>query len=76
MQIININNIITTQQLRIISHDSSKGENTPYYDITIFNTQQPFIHLHVIIQNYSQKICQVIGLKDHFQQSSSLILQL
>jgi len=35
MQVININNIITTQQLRIISHDSSKGENTPYYDIIV-----------------------------------------
>jgi len=29
---ININNITTNQQLRIISHNSSKGENTLYYD--------------------------------------------
>jgi len=28
----NINNITTNQQLHIISHNSSKGENTSYYD--------------------------------------------
>jgi len=32
--------IITTQQSHIISHNSSNGENTPYYDIIRFNTQQ------------------------------------
>ena len=39
--ILTINNmIITTQQFHIISHNSSNGENTPYYDIITFNTQQ------------------------------------
>jgi len=28
----NINNITTNQQLHVISHNSSKRENTPYYD--------------------------------------------
>ena len=40
----------------------------------VFNTYQSFIHLHIIISNYSQKICKVFGLKDHWQ-SSSIILQ-
>jgi len=30
--LININYIITTQQLLTISHNPSKGENTSYYD--------------------------------------------
>ncbi len=29
---INVNNITTNQQLHINSHNSSKGEYTPYYD--------------------------------------------
>jgi len=36
----------------------------------IFNIYQPFKHLHIIIQSYSQKICKVFVLKDHFRQSS------
>jgi len=43
--------------------------------IIIFNTYQSFTYHHIIISNYPQKICQVFCLKDHFRQSSSLILQ-
>jgi hypothetical protein len=42
----------------------------------VFKTYHPFIHLHIIITNYSQKICKVFGLKDHFRQSSSIVLKL
>jgi len=38
----------------------------------IFNTYQSFTYLHIIISTYPQKICQVFGLKDYFQQSLSL----
>ena len=41
--IIIIHNIFTTRQFHVISHNSSRGENTPCYDIIILNTQQ-FIH--------------------------------
>jgi len=34
------------------------------------------MYLHIIISSYSQKICEAFGLKDHFRQSLSIILQL
>jgi len=49
-----INNITTNQQLRIISHNSSKGENTPHYDKhhiqhpSIIDTSS-FIHIKLFI---------------------------
>jgi len=48
---ININNITTNQQLHIISHSSSKGENTPHYDEhTSYST--PINHSHIFIPSY------------------------
>jgi len=35
---INNNYLNTTTQLHTISHNSSKGESTSYYDIIIFHT--------------------------------------
>jgi hypothetical protein len=64
------------QQHHTNSHHSNKEEILhTKIDIT-FNTSQSFIRLYVIIQSYTQKICQVFGLKDYFRQSSSFILQL
>jgi len=64
------------QQHHIISHNSSE-EKIHHTMINITShTKQSFMYLHIIKSNYPQKICQVFGFKDHFRQSSSLILQL
>ena len=53
---ISINNTATNQQLHIISHNSSKGENTPHYDK--HHIQHPSI-IHTSSFNYiRQKISQ------------------
>ena len=64
------------QQHHIISHNSSEEKIHHTKISIIFNTQQSFTYLYIIISNYQQKICHVFGLKDHFQQSLSIILQL
>jgi len=47
---ININNIATNKQLHIISHNSSKGENTPYNDNHHIHYPS-IIHTYLFIHN-------------------------